>query len=142
MLRIRKWSRNWPFFRKLYYSDFNFTFIDILKGIVPLILVEKINNIISDLRIVRRIVSLFLHELFIDFHNNIWKPRCEIAIQLEKLADIDNKKKKLKNRKNFIRSNIPITSISNSLNCNSLLDERIINNLTLGLDLGFYNRMN
>ena len=134
--------RKLPFFRKLYYSDFNFTFIDILKGIVPLILVEKINNIISDLRIVRRIVSLFLHELFIDFHNNIWKPRCEIAIQLEKLADIDNKKKKLKNRKNFIRSNIPITSISNSLNCNSLLDERIINNLTLGLDLGFYNRMN
>ena len=131
--------RRLPFLQKLYYSDFHFTFIDILKGIVPLILVEKINDIISDLRITRRIISLFLHELFVDFHNNIWKPRCEIAIQLEKLAGIDNKKKKQKNRENFNRSNTTITSFSNSLNYNSLLDDQIINNLTLGLDLGFYN---
>src|SRR6266498_1390740 len=46
------------------YNHHSFTFIDIIKGIVPLLLFDKINFHLQNASITRRLISLYLHEIY------------------------------------------------------------------------------
>ena len=78
------------------YSFTDFTFIDIIKGIVPDF---SINKHINNTLLTQQILSIFLNRIYLDIMHLIWKARCDEVIRLEKHYNIDKKQKKKKKQK-------------------------------------------
>src|ERR1044071_7268728 len=81
------------------YSSTDFTFIDIIKGIVPAFLFRQINKYVNNTLLTQQILSIFLNRIYLDIMHLIWKPRCDEIIRLEKHYNIDKKQKKKKKQK-------------------------------------------
>src|SRR4051812_16614028 len=84
----------------LRYSEFDFTFINLIKGIIPRDLsnyVEKVVGIKHTYDILHNLRNFIYEEI----HSNIWIPRCNIQIKKEKLYNINKnlKRNKYKKRK-------------------------------------------
>src|SRR5437870_5073401 len=93
-----------------------FTFIDIIKGVVPAFLFRQINKYINNSLLTHQILSIFLNRIYLDIMHLIWKPRCDEVIRLEKHYNIDKKQKKQKKKKRVkgisrIRSNLDNSSL-------------------------------
>lgn len=94
--------RNYPVFQdfddqflwSLEYLDNQFTFIDIIKGIIPLFFFNKINNFVNNNDITSSICSIFVHRVYKNIMEKIWKPRCEIVNRRESHLGITSKIKK------------------------------------------------
>lgn len=79
-----------------YPDDVLFTFIDIIKGYVPLFLYDTIFSFTLSNSITLAIISIFMNNVYIDFIELIWKPRCAQQLLDEAHAGIDRKEKKKK----------------------------------------------
>ncbi|CAB4482864.1 unnamed protein product [Rhizophagus irregularis] len=76
------------------------TFIDFIKGFIPTTLSNYLKSLLFNDKVVRTIIG-DLHEFtYNEVMNNIWKPRCELQVALEKNLSI-TKKKKLDSCLNF-----------------------------------------
>ena len=73
------------------------TFIDLIKGIVPLELFDSINQIANSRRVTHQILSKFFLFLYINVRNTIWSPRCERFLDIEILNNINSRVKRKKN---------------------------------------------
>lgn len=105
------WSNN--------QSNASLTAIDLIKGIIPKVLSDSINNFINNRMHTKEIITNFINELQKEILEEIWKPRCEIMLVNEQFAGIDRKQKYKKKPLNYV------LTISN---CNILND-----NLELGM---------
>ena len=76
------------------YSSTDFTFIDIIKGVVPAFLFKQIHKYINNSLLTQQILSIFLNRIYLDIMLLIWKPRCDEVIRLEKHFNIDKIQKK------------------------------------------------
>ena len=76
------------------YSATQFTFINLVKGIIPSFLFDIVNNVIIDPIITQNILSLFSHHLYVDIMEKIWKPRCEVVLRMEQFYNINKRTKK------------------------------------------------
>jgi ribonuclease HI len=83
------------------------TFIDLVKGIVPHVLFDKIFDIVKNKKITQDIIDVFLHRLQEMIKQCIWNPRCDQIIEKEKLFGINSKSKKKKVPSNYRREIIP-----------------------------------
>jgi len=88
------------------YDLTNFTFIDIIKGIVPTFLTTKIHNVTRDRDIVMNYLHTIYGEMYIEVKAFIWTPRCDEMLQKELSMGITKKEKKKKKRNN-ITNNSP-----------------------------------
>jgi hypothetical protein len=87
------------------------TFIDIIKGIIPGFLVEKILRVTNNRKYTIDLLQILYDALYADLKKFIWQPRCDAMISLEKSLNIDKKEKK--KHYNFKNSNLSApTSIS------------------------------
>ena len=87
---------------KLYSHDTNLTYIDIIKGFIPLELYEIINRKLSKKDTIE-VLANFRNHLFDKIMTNLWKPRVEYLREIEKEWDITkNKKLENKNKKQYI----------------------------------------
>ncbi|CAB5157493.1 unnamed protein product [Rhizophagus irregularis] len=76
------------------------TFIDFIKGFIPITLSNYLKSLIFNDKIVCTIIGDLHDFTYNEVMNNIWKPRCELQVVLEKNLFI-TKKKKLDSRLNF-----------------------------------------
>ncbi|PKB99565.1 hypothetical protein RhiirA5_429502 [Rhizophagus irregularis] len=76
------------------------TFIDFIKGFIPITLSNYLKLLIFNDKVVRTIIGDLHDFTYNEVMNNIWKPRCELQVVLEKNLFI-TKKKKLDSRLNF-----------------------------------------
>ena len=97
------------------------TAIDLIKGIIPKVLSDSINNFIKNRMHTKEIITNFINELQKEILEEIWKPRCEIMLVNEQFAGIDRKQKYKKKPLNYILLTI---SNSNILNDNLELGMR------------------
>jgi exonuclease III/ribonuclease HI len=83
------------------------TFIDLIKGIIPMDLFENVNTFIRSESITRDILCVFIHRLQNTIKDIIWLPRCELILQKEQLAGIlpQDKKQRKKNVRGITRYN-------------------------------------
>ena len=87
------------------FSTTDFTFIDLLKGIIPNSLSSYINSLVSSKKdISQKIIELFVHRLQDICKERIWKPRCDKLIEKEKEMGINIQEKKKRNNSNVIFS--------------------------------------
>ncbi|CAG8669182.1 11380_t:CDS:2 [Rhizophagus irregularis] len=116
------------------------TFIDFIKGFIPITLSNYLKLLIFNDKVVHTIIGDLHDFTYNEVMNNIWKPRCELQVVFEKNLSI-TKKKKLDSRLNFSTNssfnfinNVNFSSvdyIENSL-------ESLRNNIYFGKDiLGF-----
>ncbi|PKY32289.1 hypothetical protein RhiirB3_450371 [Rhizophagus irregularis] len=121
------------------------TFIDFIKGFIPITLSNYLKLLIFNDKVVRTIIGDLHDFTYNEVMNNIWKPRCELQVVFEKNLSI-TKKKKLDSRLNFSTNssfnfinNVNFSSvdyIENSL-------ESLRNNIYFGKDiLGFMLHVN
>jgi hypothetical protein len=61
----------------IFYRPDQFTFIDLIKGVVPLSLFKVIDSYLYNISLSRQILSVFINNIFIDINQLIWQPRCE-----------------------------------------------------------------
>jgi hypothetical protein len=120
----------------LYYvDDILFTFVDIIKGFVPLFLYDTIFSFVKSKKIVLSIISIFMNNIYIDFMNNIWKPRCNQQLLIEEHLGIDKKEKKKSCPVRF-----PRTNIVRPFNVRNIELEGVNNSIMLGGDwLQYYS---
>ncbi len=128
--------KQFDFFSNFLYSDSQFTFIDLIKGIVPEQFSDYIFSIFNNVPITHSVISLFLHNVFLDYYENIWKPRCDLAKRQEQLAGITIKDIKKHNRDNINIGNSRVPRLSSSLDIDSILKDRILNHVRFGNSLG------
>ncbi|CAB4439248.1 unnamed protein product [Rhizophagus irregularis] len=76
------------------------TFIDFIKGFIPMALSSYLKSLTFNDKVIRTIIGDLHDFTYNEVMNNIWKPRCEIQVALEKNLSI-TKKKKLDSRLNF-----------------------------------------
>ena len=88
----------------------NFTFIDIIKGIVPSFFTDKIFSVTNNSKFTFDLIQILYDALYIDIKEFIWKPRCDTMLTLERSLNIDKKTKKRRTRNRTFTS-----SSSNSL---------------------------
>ena len=117
-------------------SNASLTAIDLIKGIIPKVLSDSINNFIKNRMHTKEIITNFINELQKEILEEIWKPRCEIMLVNEQFAGIDRKQKYKKKPLNYILLTI---SNSNILNDNLELGMRgTLHSIRFGGDwLGF-----
>src|SRR5687768_5079395 len=65
------------------------TFIDIIKGIIPSFLVEKILCVTNNRKYTIDLLQILYDALYADSKKFIWQPRCDAMISLEKSLNID-----------------------------------------------------
>ena len=87
------------------------TFIDILKGFIPLLLSNFITSHTGSKQLTFSILSNFRDRIYNDCMFYIWIPRCENMIELEKLCNINRREKMKFNRDTRPRGAIRIRSI-------------------------------
>jgi ribonuclease HI len=71
-----------------------FTFIDLIKGVVPLSLFNIINSFLHNNSLSRQILSVFINNIFIDINQLIWQPRCDRILLDEYHAGITKHSKR------------------------------------------------
>jgi hypothetical protein len=111
------------------YDSISITFIDLIKGVVPLELVERIKLGVKDQQLMNIIVSIFFDFIFNNIRDHIWRPRCDKQIEIEQKLNIKRKDKRTKSRKHSdtvtntnicINSNQQVNFIDPSQQYNSL----------------------
>ncbi|RGB34449.1 hypothetical protein C1646_668507 [Rhizophagus diaphanus] len=103
-------------FGKLKVDNVELTFIDMIKGILPLKIVEYLTKEVKmNIKDVNQSCVIFLDYVY-DETALIWKERCETQIQKEKKFKISKKKKRLIRSYDVDRKNVtsrnPIASKS------------------------------
>src|SRR3989337_1142554 len=89
-------------------SDVEFTFIDLLKGYIPLELSSSIFSILNSTSTTQFLLSMFRDNLYNRIRDHIWSPRCDLLLEKEKSLNITTR---VKNRKNISTiKNVPILS--------------------------------
>jgi hypothetical protein len=112
-------------------SDTQLTFIDVIKGVVPLTLTQKINGWTKNKEMTQLIISIFMDYIYAEVCKHIWFPRCEQQILDEKNGGIDKKEKKKINR-----SNIRSSTSSRQIDVNSNLvsgQKGVLNSILRGV---------
>jgi hypothetical protein len=84
-----------------------FTFIDLIKGVVPLSLFNDIDSFLHN-KSLSQILSVFINNIFIDINQLIWQPRCDHMLLDEFHAGITKHSKRQKCPSSISRS--PTTS--------------------------------
>ena len=74
-------------------SDTQFTFIDLIKGFIPLSLSYNIHQLVSNRELTNIIIDKFTNSIFDAIQDQIWLPRCALIIQKEKSLGITQKQK-------------------------------------------------
>ena len=98
-------------------DDSSITYVDIIKGIIPLNLFELVNKY-NNKQKTQNVLYKFRDFVYKITMEEIWKPRCRIMKDIEKEYNLDKKtKNKYKNKKSYIDINriIDSSSIDNSL---------------------------
>jgi hypothetical protein len=85
------------------YDAQHFTFIDVIKGIVPVSLYKDVSELIKDTKISLQLLSNFYHAIFLDVHRLVWLPRCETVVRFEQHLGISQKQKQ-RRRSNIDRA--------------------------------------
>ncbi|PKY57155.1 hypothetical protein RhiirA4_478020 [Rhizophagus irregularis] len=75
------------------------TFIDFIKGFIPITLSNYLKSLAFNDKVIHTIIGDLHNFTYNEVMNNIWKPRCELQVALEKGLSI-TKKKKLNSRSN------------------------------------------
>ena len=75
-------------------SDVEFTFIDLLKGFIPLELSSSIRSILNSVSTTHFLLSMFRDNLYNRIRDRIWSPRCDLLITKEQSLNITNRIKK------------------------------------------------
>ena len=83
------------------YNASSFIFIDIIKGIVPEFLSDKICQITHDKEIILNILYIIYGKLYVNIKIFIWIPHCDFMLQKEVSAGITKKEKKKKKTTNI-----------------------------------------
>jgi hypothetical protein len=78
------------------FDSIEFTFIDLLKGVVPQFLFAVIHQFINNTDITSEILSVFYNFIYLDIMQYIWKPRCDRMIALKRLSNINSHVKRSK----------------------------------------------
>ena len=99
----------------LCYNPRNLTFIDIIKGIVPIELTSCVLRLITNRNIAYVVLSNFLNFVYNSVMDKIWKPRCELVHTKELQNNITTLIKHSR-----LSSTVPISSSSFSLNLYNL----------------------
>jgi hypothetical protein len=73
-----------------------FTFIDLIKGFIPLFLSDLVHSFVKDRAVTLSILSVFVNNIYLDFMTYIWKPHCNKMLLIELHAGIDKKQKRKK----------------------------------------------
>ena len=89
------------------------TFIDLIKGIVPLELFDSINRIANSRRVTLQILSKFFLFLYINVRDTIWSPRCERILDIEILNNINSRVKRKKNNTSIKYNRPPLSTDDN-----------------------------
>ena len=136
--------RNFYFFKISNITTNHLNYIDIIKGIVPKILVEAVDRYIKNSQITRSIISNFLHILFTNIYENIWKKRIEIANYFELQLGISKKMKKdkkyYKNDNNYSTEdyeNKKETNIANNREIENLVRIRVVKHILFAEKISF-----
>jgi hypothetical protein len=104
-----------------------FTFIDLIKGVVPLSLFKVIDSYLHNTSLSRQILSVFVNNIFIDINQLIWQPCCDRMLLDEFHAGITKHSKRQKCPSSISRS--PTTSRPAFSNFSNL---GIVNSIDLG----------
>ncbi|RIA82452.1 hypothetical protein C1645_835330 [Glomus cerebriforme] len=123
-------------------TEAEFNFIDLIKGLIPKILLGKINNIIKDGKNTREIIYKFREILYLDTYEKIWGPRCEKLKEWKKINHITKKVEKNylndQNRKRYVNTNEKIVRDKNYKNLDGLRNKIYFG----GNLLGFMRQVN
>jgi ribonuclease HI len=111
----------------LAFQPDQFTFIDLIKGVVPLSLFNVIESYLHNKSLSQQILSVFINNIFIDINQLIWQPRCERMLLDELHAGITKHSKRQKCPSSISRS--PTTSRSAFSNFTNL---GIVNSIDFG----------
>jgi ribonuclease HI len=81
----------------LSFSSQEFTFIDLIKGFIPLELFTAVFSLVNNTDTARGILNIFRDNLYVRIRDLVWSPRCELIITKEKTLNITSRQKKRKN---------------------------------------------
>ncbi len=81
----------------LTFSTNEFTFIDLIKGFIPLELFTAVFSFVDNTDTARNIITIFRDNLYTRIRDLVWSPRCDLIIQKEKTLNITSRQKKHKN---------------------------------------------
>ena len=119
-------------------------YIDLIKGIVPKKLIEVVDNYIKNYQISCSIISNFLHILFTNIYENIWKKRIEIANYFELQLEISKKMKKdkkyYKSENKYNTEDYEInkeTNIANNREIDNLVRIKVVRYILFAKKIGF-----
>jgi hypothetical protein len=118
----------------------NLTFIDMIKGIVPSFITNKIQNYTTNSKITTQITSIIMNNIYLKIMERIWKPRCEKMIKLEISLNITKKEKLKKKKYNKNSTNNSSSSLNRDTNNLSNGSEGLEHAITSGgFLLDYYN---
>ncbi|RIA79941.1 hypothetical protein C1645_839603 [Glomus cerebriforme] len=107
-------------------SNYTLNFIDLVKGIVPKVLFDFIFSFVKNNSITLDILFQFYNNIYKEFMEFVWIPRCEIQLVLERSHNIHRKQKFIRRNSSNPRSNS--SSSYNSSNVPLLLDQNSLRN--------------
>ena len=107
------------------------TFIDIIKGFVPLILFDKVQQKVKHQEMTSLIVSIFMNFIYENICELVWFPRCQLQIDIEKRDGIDTR---IKKQKNITRNKLPRIAIDSSNSFSSITHGQlgVLNSIRMG----------
>ncbi|PKY61049.1 hypothetical protein RhiirA4_485509 [Rhizophagus irregularis] len=86
------------------------TFIDFIKGFIPLALSDYLKSLSLNNKVVLTIIGDLHNFTYNEIMNNIWKPRCELQVAFEKGLSVTKKKKLDSHSKNLYNSSFIFTN--------------------------------
>jgi hypothetical protein len=116
---------------KINSNENEFNFIDLIKGLAPLSLANIINKSSKNKIITKKIISVFLNNIFLDIEQFIWSPRCDQFILDEEHAGI-NRKEKRKKKPNNNSSSLSINNRNNNQHSLASGQEGVRKSIILG----------
>ena len=87
---------NLPSIWDLSFDSDSLTFIDLIKGVVPLDLSSEINRVIKDQALTRQLLSVLMDQIYSFAMDSIWKPRCSLVLAKELSLGITRRDKRLR----------------------------------------------
>jgi ribonuclease HI len=80
----------------LSFDSSSLTFLDLIKGVVPLALASELQRVIKDSSVTRQLLSVFMDQIYSFALDAVWKPRCVLVLAKEASLGISRRDKKLR----------------------------------------------
>src|ERR1051325_4167105 len=87
---------NIPSIWNLSQDSTSLTFIDLIKGVVPLALSTEIHRVTKDQTVTRQLLSVLLDQIYLFTLDSIWKPHCADVLACEASLGISRKDKRFR----------------------------------------------